>query len=79
MADETRPSGDFFAITPSDSTDEARAFRAIYVGGAGDIVAINDQDQPITFAGALAGSIIPIKSKRVNSTSTTASSLVALV
>jgi len=51
---------------------------AIYVGSGGGIVAVLQNDATVTLAGAVTGTIIPIAVKRVNSTSTTASSLVAL-
>ena len=66
------------AITPSDSTDLDWLTRGIYVGGAGDVVAVLPGGSTVTFVGALAGSVLPIAAKRVNSTSTTATDLVAL-
>ena len=51
---------------------------AIYVGGTGDIVVVGANDVAVTFSGAVAGSIVPVQAKRVNSTSTTATLLVAL-
>ncbi len=51
---------------------------AIYVGVAGDVVAVRDDDVAITFTAAPAGMVIPVKCKRINSTSTTATNMVAL-
>ena len=66
------------AITPHDSTNFAEGIcRGVYVGGSGNIVAIV-AGTAITFTGVVAGTIIPVKASRVNSTSTTASNLVAL-
>ena len=66
------------AITPSDTVGFTKGLcRAIYVGGAGNFVALVD-GVAITFNGALAGNIYPIQATRVNSTSTTATNLVAL-
>lgn len=66
------------AITTSDSTDFAAGVcRAIYVGGAGNVVAIVN-GSAVTFVSAQAGSVLPIRASRVNATSTTATSLVAL-
>jgi hypothetical protein len=75
----TDPSRVAVAITPSDSTDIANGqlTRGVYVGGAGDVAAVIG-DNAITFVGAVAGSILPIRCSRINSTSTTATSLVAL-
>lgn len=73
------PADDFFAITPHDSTNFAYRTRGIYVGVAGNIVAVNAAGTAITFKGATAGSIIPVRAIRVNNTSTTATDLVGLL
>ena len=73
----TAPADRAVAITPNDSTDLADVPRAIYVGGAGNIVAtINGGD--VTFNGAQAGTILPIRPTRIKATGTTATGLVAL-
>ena len=79
MSSYTDPSRFAVAITPSDSAEinGGQLTRGIYVGTAGNIVAVIG-DNPITFVGAVAGSVLPIRCSRVNSTSTTASDLVAL-
>ena len=75
----TAPSNTYRAITPSDSTDFVEGIcRGVYVGGAGDIVAIDESGTAVTFVGTLAGTILPIKARRVNATNTTASDLIAL-
>ncbi len=51
---------------------------AIFVGVGGIVVAIRDDDTAVTFTGAVAGSILPIKCKRINDTTTTATDMVAL-
>ena len=51
---------------------------AIYVGGAGDVNVVLPNGQTQLFSGAVAGSILPVKAIRVNSTSTTATLLQAL-
>lgn len=66
------------AITPSDATNFTDgACHAIYVGGAGAVVAIVN-GTAITFSGAAAGSVIEIRATRVNATGTVATGLVAL-
>ena len=50
----------------------------IWVGVAGNVVAVRDDDTTVIFTGAIAGVVLPIKCKRVNSTSTTATDMVAL-
>jgi hypothetical protein len=66
---------DYGAVTPSDTT--VLQFDAIYVGGAGDL-AISPTEggsDAVTLTGVTAGSIIPIRGKRVMSTNTTATAL----
>jgi len=68
-----------FSITPSDTVNFATNTRGIYVGGAGDVVVVTEGDgSVVTFVGAVAGTVIPINASRLNSTSTTATSLVGM-
>ena len=67
-----------YAITPSDSTSEAVNFRGVYVGVAGNVAIVTDDGTAVTYVGAAAGSIIPVRGKRVNSTNTTATNLVGI-
>jgi len=60
-----------FAGNPRQLTD------AVYVGGAGVVVAVFQDDSTQAFT-AIAGQILPIAIKRVNSTTTTATLMVAL-
>jgi hypothetical protein len=69
-------------ITKSDTVDfplvaQRTLCDAIWVGGAGIVVAIQEDGTAVNFT-AVAGSIIPIAAKRVNSATTTATLLVAL-
>ncbi len=50
---------------------------AIFVGVGGVVIAVRDDDTTVTFTGAVAGSILPIKCKRINNSST-ATDMVAL-
>jgi hypothetical protein len=50
---------------------------AIYVGGAGIVVAIFEDGSAVNFT-AVAGEILPLRTIRVNSTTTTATLMVAL-
>lgn len=77
--DESRPSGAFETVTPSNSTNFTKGTsRGLYIGGAGNIVAVAADDTTATFTAVPAGTVLPIKIKRVNSTSTTATAMVAL-
>jgi hypothetical protein len=66
------------AITPSDTVDLPAPARAIFVGGAGNIVLVTLGGTTLTFQGLLAGQILPVAASRVRATSTTATNLIAL-
>ena len=72
------PARQFVAITPSNTTDLDGLTKAVYVGGAGNLVAVDWTGATCTFTGVLAGTVLPIRVRRINSTSTTATNLVAL-
>lgn len=82
MNTDARPADTFAAITPSDTVDltlrQGMYPRGIYVGVGGDVVIVTQGDNAITFKNAVSGSVLPVRAKRVNSTSTTATNLVAL-
>lgn len=65
------------AITPSDSVDFAERPDAIFVGTGGNLVAVMPDNTTVTMA-VVTGSIIPITCRRINSTGTTATGLIAL-
>ena len=67
-----------FAITGNDSTDLTVTPRAIYVGGAGNVKVTTLGGDTVTFNGAVAGTIIPVRVTRVFSTGTTATNLIGL-
>jgi hypothetical protein len=64
------------AVTPSDST-QIRCM-VLYVGGAGTVAVEAADGTALTFVGVPAGSFIPLQCRRVLSTGTTATSIVAL-
>ena len=67
-----------FAITKSDTVNiEQGMTDAVYVGGAGIVVAVFEDNSTANFT-CVAGQILPLKVKRVNSTTTTATLMVAL-
>jgi len=68
------------AITTSDTVNirkDDRLTDAVFVGGAGIVVAIFQDDSAVNFT-AVAGEILPLAVKRVNAGTTTATLLVAL-
>ena len=72
------PAQDAAAVTPSDTAELSPVARSLYVGGAGDVKVTTEAGTDVTFSGALAGSIIPVRCRRVFSTGTTATNIVAL-
>jgi hypothetical protein len=66
------------AVTPSNTVGYGRTARAFYVGVAGNVVVLTEEGTEVTFVGVPPGSIIPIRHTRINSTSTTATSIVAM-
>lgn len=76
-ADATVSAYDAASVTPNDSTD-IRPTRALFVGAAGDIKVDMSLGTTLTFANVQAGSILPVQVKRVYSTDTTATDIVAL-
>ncbi len=76
---EMVPNNSFRAVTPSDTIAiKGGPARSLYVGGAGNLVANNENGVAVTFTAVPAGSVLPIATTRVNSTSTTATAIVAL-
>ena len=74
----TSPADRGAAVTPHDSTNLADTTRAIYVGGAGSVVAVMRNGSVVTFTGMQAGVIYPLRVNRINATGTTATGIVAL-
>ena len=72
------PADTFEAITKSDSVNLQHVTRAIYIGGAGDVAVVGEDNVAVTFVGLLVGTFAPIVCKRVNSTNTTATNLIGL-
>lgn len=66
------------AVTTSDSANFANVARGLYIGGAGNVSVLMPDDTTVVFNGAVAGSIIPVRAKRVNATGTSATNIVAL-
>ena len=82
------PYSRYVAITKSDTVDfdgkastrsgvEVELCDGIYVGGAGIVVAVDGAGNAVNFTAAV-GNILPIKARRVNSTTTSATLMVAL-
>ena len=81
MSTQITPSAWPVVVTASD-TDDIRAGRVskgIFVGGAGNIAVLDGGGNAVTITGVVAGSILPIATKRVMSTNTTATNIVAFM
>jgi hypothetical protein len=65
------------AVTPSDTVNLPRVSDALLVGGAGVVAAVfeNDTVTLLTVTGPI---VLPVRVKRVNAASTTATGLAAL-
>lgn len=72
------PSEHFEAVTPSDTVNLSRPSRSLYVGVAGDVVAVNANGDVVTFTNVQGGQVLPIICVRVNATNTTATDIVSL-
>jgi len=67
-----------FAIIPSDSTDLAAETRGLWVGASGDLALVLASGDEVTVSGAIGGSLLPLRVRRVKATGTTATALVGL-
>lgn len=66
-------------VTPSDTVSLAEVCRALWVGGAGNIAILADDDSAaVLISGVPAGTVLPIRARRVNLTNTTATLITAL-
>ena len=77
-AAQAAPARSWRNVTPSDTVNLPAGCRGIYVGTAGDVVLVGDDDVAITFTVADDGTLLPLGAKRVNNTNTTATGIVAL-
>lgn len=72
------PSTNWVAVDPDDATNFTYYPRAIYVGGAGDVAAVDWDGNVVVFEDVPAGTLLPIRPKRINETNTTATLMVAV-
>lgn len=80
--DITRPGGSVAAVTKSNTVDIPRVGgeypRALWVGGVGDVDVVTPDGVNAVISAVPAGTLLPIRAKRVNSTATTATLIVAI-
>lgn len=67
-----------FSVTPSDSTNFTTAARALYIGGAGNVTLVTIEGDVLAFNNVPAGTILPVATRRVNSTGTSATSILGI-
>lgn len=65
-------------VTPNDGADLSEYYRALYIGVGGDLTCQMNDDTQVTFVAVPAGSVLPVRVKRVLATGTTADSIVGL-
>jgi hypothetical protein len=73
------PADEAFVIIPSDSQNLEKITRGVYIGSGGNLSVLMKNGDEQTFVGTVAGTILPIRIRRVNAAGTTASSLLGLV
>lgn len=77
------PASRAFPITPSNDSDLSARVQGIYVGGAGN-VALVPADAPdgaaaVVFLNVPAGMVLPVMTRAVRATGTTANGLIGLI
>ncbi|WP_332699074.1 spike base protein, RCAP_Rcc01079 family [Devosia sp.] len=68
-----------FHVSPNDAVDLPDVTRAIYVGGSGALEATLVSGADISLAGIAAGTILPLRIRRIKATGTTATFIVGLL
>jgi hypothetical protein len=66
------------AVAKSDTINLRYVSRALWVGGTGDVAVEMQSGDVVVFTAVPAGTLLPIRINRVNSTSTTATAMVAI-
>ncbi|UXR93892.1 spike base protein, RCAP_Rcc01079 family [Agrobacterium tumefaciens] len=81
--EKIQPAGFAWSVTPSDGNELVKKTRAVFIGGDGNLSCemfdpATNKLAVVPFNGLVAGSILPIETKRILSTGTTATNIVAL-
>ena len=72
------PHSNAVVVSPSDSADLGYVTRAVYVGTTGNMKVTMQDSGTVLFTGIPAGTTLPIRASRIWSTTTTASTIIAL-
>jgi hypothetical protein len=75
---DAAPAKSWRAITPSDTVNMAAGCRGIYVGGAGNLSLVGEDNTATVFTAVPVGTFMPCGVRRVNAAGTSATLLVAL-
>ena len=73
------PAAHGFAISPNDAVDVTEVTRALYVGTGGVLSLTLQSGAELVMSGVAAGTLLPLRVRRVKATGTSASDLVGLV
>ncbi len=73
------PAGHGFAIVPSDAADLPEITRALYVGMGGSLAIVLQSGAELTLQGVAAGTLLPLRVRRLKASGTSASAVVGLV
>lgn len=78
---EIMPAAHVEAVTTGDTSANnfSREAQALYVGAAGNVAVVLPSGTAVTFVGVPAGTILPVRCIRVNTTNTSAGSMLALM
>ena len=87
MADEWKntfdsliaPAAGAMEVTPNDELNLSKYAKTVYIGGDGDLRITTVDDDVVTFTGMKGGSYLPVRVKRIWSTGTTATGIIALI
>jgi len=72
------PHSNAVVVSPSDSADLGYVTRGVYVGTTGNMKVTMQDSGTVLFTGIPAGTTLPIRVTRIWSTTTTASTIIAL-
>lgn len=69
---------DAVAVVPNDGVDLPTPSNGLYIGVGGNVTIVSLNNTTTLFVGVLAGTTLEVGARRVKSTGTTATSIVAL-
>ena len=79
LGDLNTPSyGGAIAVTPSDTVSFAKPTKGLWVGGVGAVSVVMLDGSTVIFSAVPAGTLLPIRVRRVNAAGTGATLIVAL-